>query len=75
MFARGLMFQGCRVLDLFCGDGFYAYRFYAEVASHVDAIDRDPRAIQHAERHWSDPRIVHHLGDVVRAPLPKPPST
>lgn len=37
------------VLDICCGDGFYDTHYYSTRARHVDAFDRDPRAIKTAE--------------------------
>ena len=59
VFSREVMFQGCRVLDLCCGDGFYAYHFYSGSASHIDAVDLDPMAIAHARKWHSHPKIKY----------------
>ena len=37
------------VLDICCGDGFYDSHYYSTRARHVDAFDRDPRAIKTAK--------------------------
>jgi SAM-dependent methyltransferase len=70
VYSREVMFEGCRVLDLCCGDGFYPYRFYAEIASHVDAVDRDAKAIRHARRWHSHPQLSYFLMDVVTDTFP-----
>jgi SAM-dependent methyltransferase len=70
IFARELMSEGCRVLDLCCGDGFIPYHFYSELAVHVDACDRDPTALEHARRYHAHPRIVYSRRDVVADPFP-----
>jgi SAM-dependent methyltransferase len=70
VYARELMSQGCQVLDLCCGDGFYAFHFYAETASHVDALDRDEDALAHARRWHSHPNIAYHKADLVTDELP-----
>jgi SAM-dependent methyltransferase len=70
-FARRYVKPGSRVLDLFSGDGFYARHFYATVAGHIDAIDKDPAAIAHAGRYHADPRITYHCRDAVRDGFPQ----
>jgi SAM-dependent methyltransferase len=71
VFSREAMFEGCRVLDLCCGDGFYPYHFYAKIASHVDAVDRDPTALAHARRWHSHPRVSYVQLDVVTDDFPE----
>ena len=70
VFSREVMFEGCRVLDLCCGDGFYPYHFYSGIASHVDAVDRDHTAIAHARKWHSHPKISYVQLDVVTDDLP-----
>ena len=70
VYARDLMDAGCRVLDLCCGDGFFSFHFYSEVAAHIDACDRDPTALVHAKTWHSHPRIAYTRCDVVRDSLP-----
>ena len=70
VFSREVMFEGCRVLDLCCGDGFYPYHFYVKIASHVDAVDRDPTALAHARKWHSHPRISYIQLDVVTGQFP-----
>jgi SAM-dependent methyltransferase len=65
VFSREVMFQGCRVLDLCCGDGFYPYYFYSGTASHIDAVDRDPTALAHARKWHPHPRIHYVQLDLV----------
>ncbi|MEA2214473.1 MAG: hypothetical protein QOK19_34 [Solirubrobacteraceae bacterium] len=60
------------VLDLCCGDGFYASRFYAARASRVVAIDLNESAISHARRHHARANIEYRLGDI-RDELPAGP--
>jgi 2-polyprenyl-3-methyl-5-hydroxy-6-metoxy-1,4-benzoquinol methylase len=64
------MFKGCRVLDLCCGDGFYAYHFYADIASHVDAIDSDTEALTHAGKYHHHPKISYRQINVVEDGFP-----
>ena len=66
--ARRQMFPGCTVLDLFCGDGFYSRYFYSTIAQHIDAVDRDPSAVEHARKwHASDGIAYYHLNAVKEA--------
>ena len=64
------MRDGDRVLDIGCGDGFFARRFFAAHGARVDAIDIEPGAITHAERHNSAPQIRYFLKDAVGEPFP-----
>lgn len=41
---------GAEVLEICCGDGFNAHRFYAERARRVLAVDHDEAALRHAQR-------------------------
>jgi ubiquinone/menaquinone biosynthesis C-methylase UbiE len=70
VFSREVMFEGCRVLDLCCGDGFYPYHFYAEIASLVDAVDSDPMALAHARKYHHHPKINYLQTDVVSDDFP-----
>jgi SAM-dependent methyltransferase len=70
VYAREGMFRNCRVLDLCCGDGSYSHLFFADIASKIDAVDNDPRAIAYARRYNSSPVISHHKLDIVAAPFP-----
>jgi len=65
------MFQGCKVLDLCCGEGFFAYHFYTSLASHIDAVDWDRTAIAHARKWHSDPKIHYHVLNAVTKPFPR----
>jgi SAM-dependent methyltransferase len=61
-----------QLLELCCGDGFSAGRFYAARAGRVLAVDHDPHAIAHARRHHARPNVQFRLGDI-RAGLPEGP--
>lgn len=66
------MVEGCLVLDLFCGDGFFSHYFYATIAGHIDAIDKSPQAIAHAQKWHSHPKINYLVQDVVLQDFPRP---
>ncbi len=70
VFPRRYMTEGCRVLDLFCGDGFFSKYFYATIAGHIDAVDKDPSAIAHAVRHHSHEKITYVVCDATTQELP-----
>jgi len=70
--SRQVMFPGCQVLDLCCGDGFYPYYFYAEVPARVDALDSDHRAVRHAMRWHSHPNIRYWVRDALKEEFPAP---
>jgi hypothetical protein len=69
-FCTELMWPGCAVLDAACGDGFYSRYFFADIASRVDAIDRDPSAIAHAQKVNAHPKIHYHVCDMLSDPFP-----
>ncbi|TKS58184.1 MAG: hypothetical protein EWM72_03180 [Nitrospira sp.] len=71
VFSREVMFEGCRVLDICCGDGFYPYHFYSGIASEVDAVDSDPKAIAHARKWHSHPKITYLQRDIVTDNFPR----
>jgi len=68
---RKHMFEGCGVLDLFCGDGYYSRYFYSTIAGHIDAIDKDPNAIAHAKRWHSHPKIDYGVADAAERDFPR----
>ena len=68
---RKHMSEGCIVLDLFCGDGFYSRYFYSTIAGHIDAIDKDPGAIAHAIRWHSHPSINYVVADATERHCPR----
>jgi 2-polyprenyl-3-methyl-5-hydroxy-6-metoxy-1,4-benzoquinol methylase len=71
VFPRKHMFEGCTVLDLFSGDGFYSRYFYSTIAGRIDALDKDPKAVGHARRWHSNPTINYLIADAVTDDFPK----
>jgi 2-polyprenyl-3-methyl-5-hydroxy-6-metoxy-1,4-benzoquinol methylase len=69
-FAAQLMRSGDRVLDIGCGDGLFAARFFAQRVAQVDALDIEPSAIEHAKRYNAAPNVSYHLLDAVEQPFP-----
>ncbi len=63
---------GAQVLEICCGDGFNAHRFYAERARHVLAIDHSPTALAHARRHHARANVEYRQCDI-RQSLPAGP--
>ncbi len=55
---------GGSVLDLCCGDGFYARHFYAPRASRVVAIDANREALRHAQRFNAAPNVSYQYCDI-----------
>jgi SAM-dependent methyltransferase len=69
--AAQVMEPGDVVLDIGCGDGFYAHRFFAPGVAHVDSIDIEASAISHARRHHPATNIAYHRLDAVVQPFPR----
>jgi SAM-dependent methyltransferase len=69
-FAAELIRPADRVLDIGCGDGFFARRFFSPKCNAVDAIDIEPSAIAHASRYNRAPNITYTLLDAVHEPFP-----
>ena len=67
---REVMFTGCRVLDIGCGDGFFDYLFYSGVASHIDALDIEPSAISLARKYHQAGNITYYVRDCVKQDFP-----
>jgi SAM-dependent methyltransferase len=63
---------GAEVLELCCGDGFSAARFYAGRARRIVALDTNEQALDHARRRHSRANLEFRLGDV-RDELPAGP--
>lgn len=72
-FAAEVLRPGDRLLDIGCGDGFFACRFFAPRCVRIDAIDVEPSAIATAERWHAAPNIRYVLADATAEPFPEPP--
>jgi cyclopropane fatty-acyl-phospholipid synthase-like methyltransferase len=64
------MKNGCKVLDLCCGGGFFAHHFYSGRASSVVSVDFDPSAIAHAKRNFRAPNVEYRCADI-RTAMPE----
>lgn len=64
--------EGDHVLDVCCGDGFYAGACYADVAETVHGVDRNEEAIAHAKRLYSRENVAFYVLDALREPFPIP---
>lgn len=65
------MHAGCRVLDLCCGDGFYSYFFFSDIARHIDAVDIDDDALHQARTRNVASNITYTKLDVTTGSLPE----
>lgn len=63
---------GGRLLELCCGDGFNAGRFYASRAGQVVAVDHNREALAQARRRHTRPNVEFREADI-RAELPEGP--
>jgi SAM-dependent methyltransferase len=70
-FAGEIVHDGDVLLDIGCGDGFFARRFFAPKCAHVDGIDVDRGAVEHASRLNGAPNITYFLIDAVTDPFPR----
>ncbi|MBU2473240.1 MAG: class I SAM-dependent methyltransferase [Candidatus Omnitrophica bacterium] len=69
-FARLYMDKGAKILDLCCGDGYFSEIFWAPAASHIDAVDRNNKALTLAKCEHPHLVITHHKIDILREPFP-----
>lgn len=60
------------VLDLCCGDGYYARRFYSSRVARVLAVDGNRDALRHARWFNSAPNISYRYCDITRGLPPGP---
>ena len=67
---RGGRKTGSTVLDLCCGDGFYSYYFYKDLANKIDAIDNDFDAIRYSNKYHNAKNITYFKMDVNKAEFP-----
>jgi ubiquinone/menaquinone biosynthesis C-methylase UbiE len=65
--------EGDRLLDIGCGDGFFARRFFDEKCKFIDAIDIEPSAIKAAEKYNRSEKITYYLRDAINLPFPNNP--
>jgi SAM-dependent methyltransferase len=56
---------GAEVLELCCGDGFNAHRFYAERCARVLAVDHSREALAHARRFHARANIEYRSCDIL----------
>jgi cyclopropane fatty-acyl-phospholipid synthase-like methyltransferase len=56
--------MGGRVLDLCCGDGYYARRFYSNRAREVVAVDRNQDAIAYAKFANPATNVTYRVADI-----------
>ncbi|WP_277057371.1 class I SAM-dependent methyltransferase [Trichlorobacter lovleyi] len=71
IYSHQVISPGDNVLELCSGDGFYTYYFFSGKASHVDALDIDDNALEHARRHHSSSNIQYYRSNIVLDPFPE----
>jgi SAM-dependent methyltransferase len=62
--------EGDRLLDVGCGDGYFAKTFFASKCGQVDAIDIDPSAIAVAQTENGGSNISYGVCDAILQPFP-----
>lgn len=70
VYPREKMFQGCKVLDVCCGNGSYSYLFFSDIAGCVDAIDKDVNALAFARKNFALKNINYLEVDVIKDKFP-----
>lgn len=70
VFGMGQIREGDSVLDLCCGDGFFAGVCFATYANVVHGLDRDVDAIATAQRLYNGSNVEFHRADVVQDDFP-----
>lgn len=70
VFAMRHIRRGSNVLDLCCGDGFAAGCYYSRIAKHVDGLDKDPKAIELANRLYKRDNVEFYTLDVISNDFP-----
>jgi SAM-dependent methyltransferase len=58
------MKQGCKALELCCGDGFNAYFFYSIRVGSILSVDFDPKAIAYAKRNFRAENVTYQIADI-----------
>lgn len=66
-----LLRESDRLLDIGCGDGFFAKRFFSKRCASIDAVDIEPEAIRQAGRFNAVSNISYWRSDAVREPFPR----
>jgi SAM-dependent methyltransferase len=70
VFSLLAMRQGCKALELCCGDGFNAHYFYRARAASVLCVDFDPKAVTYARRNFRSENVRYELADI-RTQMPE----
>lgn len=63
---------GAQILEICCGDGFNAHRFYAGRGGHVLAVDHNLAALRHARRFHARANIDYRYWDILKG-IPEGP--
>jgi hypothetical protein len=70
VFSLLAMKQGCKALELCCGDGFNAHYFYRARVGSMLSVDFDPKAIAYARKNFRSDNIHFELADI-RTQMPE----
>lgn len=69
-YAAEVVRDGDRLLDIGCGDGFFARRFFSPRCASIDAVDVDSQAIERARRFNRTANVRYYQRDAVTQPFP-----
>ncbi|MDE1818473.1 MAG: class I SAM-dependent methyltransferase [Thaumarchaeota archaeon] len=58
-------------MDIGCGNGFFDYFFFSDIASSIDAIDTNEDALKIAKKKYSSKNIFYYKLDVTKDSFPR----
>lgn len=64
VFSLLAMKQGCKALELCCGDGYNAHYFYRARVGKMVCVDFDEMAIKYARRNFRSSNIQYEMADI-----------
>lgn len=71
VFSNFVIKNNANVLELCCGDGFFAHHFYATKARKVTSLDFDEGAILSAQKNYGSNKKLNFIKADIRKEIPK----